>query len=113
MTPIATLIEAFLDETLARQRGVSAAYTRLLCPELPVALHVPCRRGLPQGERPFPPSLAKNTNAHRRQVDVLDLQLRQLPPAKGEPSDRTPCARTAVGCAASHRRRRAGFCRSR
>ena len=37
-----------------------------------------CRRGLPQGERPFPPSLAKNTNAHRRQVDVLELQPRQL-----------------------------------
>ena len=37
-----------------------------------------CGRGLPQGERPFPPSLAKNTNAHRRQVDVLELQSRQL-----------------------------------
>lgn len=32
-----------------------------------------CGRRLPQRERPFPPSLAENTNAHRWQVDILDL----------------------------------------
>src|SRR5271167_936518 len=44
-----------------------------------------CDRGLPQRERPFPPSLAKNTKAHRRQVDVFELQPRQL----GHPQTRT------------------------
>jgi len=34
MTPIAPLIEVFLCETLARQRGVSRHTARLLCPEL-------------------------------------------------------------------------------
>src|SRR3984885_4476835 len=42
-------------------------------------------RGLPQRERPFPPSLAKNTKAHRRQIDVFELQPRQL----GHPQTRT------------------------
>ena len=43
MTPIAPLIEAFLRETLARQRGASRHTQRLLCPELPAALRVRCR----------------------------------------------------------------------
>src|SRR5271163_1258954 len=37
-----------------------------------------CDRVLLQSERPFPPSLANNTKAHRRQADVFDLQPRQL-----------------------------------
>src|SRR5277367_359377 len=44
-----------------------------------------CDRGLPQRERPFPRSLAKNTKADRRQVDVFELQPRQL----GHPQTRT------------------------
>src|SRR3981189_2660896 len=35
-------------------------------------------RGLPQGQRPLPPSLAENADAHRRQVDIVDLQACQL-----------------------------------
>jgi len=37
-----------------------------------------CGRAFPQGERPFPPSLAKNANTHRQRIDVLELQPRQL-----------------------------------
>jgi hypothetical protein len=37
-----------------------------------------CGRGLPQRQSSFPPPLAENADAHRRQVDVLDLQAGQL-----------------------------------
>ena len=43
MTPIAPLIEAFLRETLSRQRGASRHTQELLCPELPAAVRVRCR----------------------------------------------------------------------
>ena len=40
MTPIAPLIEAFLNETLTRQRGASQHTRDFICSELPVALRV-------------------------------------------------------------------------